>query len=100
MKEMVQLGENLFYTQRLQKPAMQRTVEALRKFMKLVGRYDVDETLAVGTSALREANNADEFVKRVKREFGLKIRIISGQEEARLIMKAILAFEPLAGDRC
>jgi exopolyphosphatase/guanosine-5'-triphosphate,3'-diphosphate pyrophosphatase len=49
----------------------------------------VSKVVAVGTSSLREAKNRSEFLRRVKRRCGLKIEIISGQEEARLSYLAV-----------
>lgn len=98
MKEMVQLGEGLFHHQRLQQEPMDRALRAIKNFIQVCKKFDVEEVLAVGTSAMREARNADVFEKKIKKEFGIKIKVISGQEEARLIMKAIHAFEPTAGD--
>ena len=49
----------------------------------------MDRTLAVATSAIREAENGEEFLRRAREESGLSVRLISGREEARLIHLAV-----------
>lgn len=94
MKEMVRLGENLFGSSKLQASAMERTVRALKKFKTITGQFKVDEIVGAGTSAIREARNSKDFLKMIERNLEIKIRMISGKDEARLIMKGILSFEP------
>jgi exopolyphosphatase / guanosine-5'-triphosphate,3'-diphosphate pyrophosphatase len=48
----------------------------------------VDEILAAATSAMREAKNGPEFLSRIVEETGIRPRVISGTEEARLIHRA------------
>jgi exopolyphosphatase/guanosine-5'-triphosphate,3'-diphosphate pyrophosphatase len=77
------LGEGVGQTGRLTAGAMTRAVDALREMRAIVDRHPVDAVVAVATSAVREAANADEFLKRVKEEVGLDVEVISGDEEAR-----------------
>ncbi|PIR22006.1 MAG: hypothetical protein COV44_10185, partial [Deltaproteobacteria bacterium CG11_big_fil_rev_8_21_14_0_20_45_16] len=95
-KEMVRLGDEVFRTSRLQEPTIQRSIDALQKFTRLMKKEGVDEIVAAATSAVREAKNAKDFLRRVKRDVGIEIQIISGREEARLIMKGIRAFDTRA----
>jgi len=97
-KEMVRLGDEVFRTSKLQELAIQRSIEALQKFTRLMKKEGVSEIIAAATSAVREAKNANEFLKRVKRDVGLDIQVISGREEARLIMKGIRAFDQRASN--
>ena len=48
-----------------------------------------ERIVAVATSAVREASNGDEFLARVKARTGLELRILSGEEEGRLILRAV-----------
>jgi len=92
-KAMLRLGEQVFLKGELQPQAIERCVASLRDFLLLCDNLGVDEIVAAGTSALRESKNAGSFVKRVDEELNLKIKVISGEEEARLILKGIHSFE-------
>jgi len=70
---------------------MKETVRAFTDFLKTIGKYGASGVKAVGTSALREAGNADEFINLVKRETGVDINIISGREEADLTARGVLS---------
>jgi len=61
-----------------------RAMTALKAFKKIIDQYNADRILAFGTSAIRNAANSPEIVKRIK-ELGIDVRIISGDEEAQLI---------------
>ena len=61
----------------------------LHVFADMCQAYGVDEIVAVATSAVRDAENGEEFLNRVREETGLNIRIISGREEARLIWRGV-----------
>ena len=69
---------------RLSTAAEQRTLEALQDFMAVAGGAGARRTVALATSAVREAENGAAFVQRLRHSTGLDIRIISGDEEARL----------------
>lgn len=97
-KVMVRLGEKVFQTSQLQKEAMDRTIEALAAFQKKSKELGVDKTLAVATSAVRDANNREAFLKRAKVETELHIEVISGIEEATLILEGIRANDAMATD--
>lgn len=88
--EITKLGEDVTKTGLLKKDAMERTLCALKNFKKLIQKNNVEEHAAVGTSALRESKNSDEFLKTVKDETGISIEIIPGEEEARLSFMAVV----------
>lgn len=92
-KFMLRPGAGVFVTGRLKKPVMRRIENRLKKFSRRLEREQVDAVLAVATSATREAENGREFVRRIKRNTGLKLQIISGREEAKLIAQGILHYE-------
>ena len=60
----------------------------LSKFRRLAESHRVDDVIAVATSAVREAENGGEFLKSVTSQTGIRPRVISGTEEARLIHSA------------
>lgn len=88
-KEMVQLGEGSLDGGPLTAEAIARGVEALRTMAEIARRWNVDRLEAVATSAVREAPNRRAFVRKVERECGIKLRVISGQAEANLIFRAV-----------
>lgn len=89
-KEIVRLGEGEFIDQHLQPEAMQRAVLVAKRFSDMARSYGAEEVIAVATSATREAENQEEFLRRLQREAQLEVKIISGREEARLIYLGIV----------
>jgi len=84
-KEAVRLGENEFTDMILQPKAIERAVTVCKKFMELVRAYQVNEVIAIATSAIRDASNKVQLIEMLKKEANLEISTISGTEEARLI---------------
>ena len=84
-KEMVRLGAGGLDGKKLTPEAMTAALQALSKFARLAKSHEVDEILAVATSATREAENGGAFLKRIERRTGIRARLITGTEEARLI---------------
>ena len=87
-KVMVRLGAGGLDGKALTTDAMNATLQALSKFKRLAESHRVDEILAAATSATREARNGGEFLARIERETGIRPRVITGAEEARLIHQA------------
>jgi exopolyphosphatase/guanosine-5'-triphosphate,3'-diphosphate pyrophosphatase len=83
-KEVVRLGEGEFVDQVMQPEAMDRAALVCRKFAELSRSYGAEEIIAVTTSAVREARNQSDFLRRLRQEADLDVRVISGKEEARL----------------
>jgi exopolyphosphatase / guanosine-5'-triphosphate,3'-diphosphate pyrophosphatase len=83
-RRITRLGQDLDRTGMLSRDARQRSISALLDFRDDIRRHDVLHTAAIGTSALRKASNTLEFVDDVKKRIGLDIRVITGEEEARL----------------
>jgi exopolyphosphatase/guanosine-5'-triphosphate,3'-diphosphate pyrophosphatase len=88
-KEVVRLGSSSNDMKYLSPEAMDRGVEALKRFKMICDSYKAKIT-AVATSATREALNKDDFISRVKSETGIDVNIVSGFEEARLIYLGVL----------
>ncbi len=63
---------------------MRRAVDALTRMATLSAQLSVDRTVAVATSAVRDASNSAEFVEMLRAATGLELRILDGAEEARL----------------
>ena len=84
-KEMVRLGAGGLDGKKLTREAMAAALQALSKFERLARSHQVDEILAAATSATREAENGGELLAEIERQTGIRPRIITGTEEARLI---------------
>src|SRR5690606_8033519 len=80
----VRLGEGLSQTGRLNPAAMDRAVSALAICSDKLKRRNVHLARSVATEACRRASNGGEFIERVRRETGIRLEVISAQEEARL----------------
>jgi len=82
-KSKVRISENAYkHDGNLQKLPMQRTFDALGDFITISESFKVRKLLCVATSALRDAPNKKDFLKRVKESLKLNIKIIDGQKEA------------------
>jgi exopolyphosphatase/guanosine-5'-triphosphate,3'-diphosphate pyrophosphatase len=64
-------------------------LHTLGHFKNLIDVENIDQIFAFATSAVRNANNGPDFVKKVKEELGIEIHVISGEEEAQLIYEGI-----------
>jgi len=86
----VRLGEGLTASGRLSDAAMERAMAALKVSGEKVRRRRVVKFRAIATQACRAAQNGQAFVNRVANETGVKLQIISPQEEARLSVTGCL----------
>src|SRR3954468_268019 len=84
-KDMVRLGAGGLDGRSLTPSAMTSALQTLTKFRRLAESHKVDEIVAAATSATREAENGGDFIAEVATQTGIRIRVISGTEEARLI---------------
>lgn len=85
LREMVRLGEGESPLTGLTPRAITDGLRALAKAQALIEAHQVDKVVAVATSAVREAVNGGRFVELVLEQSGIDIRVISAEEEARLI---------------
>ena len=88
-KELTQLGRESLVRHILPRPAMTHTLGVLSRYMRVAQSLECDRVLAFATSAVRESVNGGDFVLMAKTQLGLDIRVISSQEEARLIYLAV-----------
>jgi exopolyphosphatase/guanosine-5'-triphosphate,3'-diphosphate pyrophosphatase len=88
-RKITRLGQDLDRNGVLSSEAMDRSCKALVSFQKIIGQQGVHHTAALGTSALRRAGNSAVFVDRVRNETGLVVRVVSGEEEARLTLLGV-----------
>jgi len=88
-KETLRLGDVVTRTGGIPLDSIDRVVETMQRFAVSAGSIGATEISACATSALREAENSAEVVDRIAAETGIKVDVISGQAEARLIFSAI-----------
>ena len=98
-KAMVRLGAGTVARGRLSACSMRRGLEVLREYQRLAEAQGAEKILAVATSAIREAANGEDFLRRVGREIRIWPRAITGETEARFIYLAALHSIHLEGQR-
>jgi exopolyphosphatase/guanosine-5'-triphosphate,3'-diphosphate pyrophosphatase len=98
-REVVQVGRGSFADRRLRRDAMRRTALALRRFVQLARRMQVDRILCTATAAVREAANGGEFLQLCREWSGIAPRVIPAAEEGRIIDLAIRAALRMDSDR-
>jgi exopolyphosphatase/guanosine-5'-triphosphate,3'-diphosphate pyrophosphatase len=82
--EVVRLGQGVDRTGRLAPDALERTLDATRRYAQLCEGYDVERVRFVATSATRDAENRAEFVDGVRAALGVEPEVVTGEEEAFL----------------
>ena len=82
--QVTRLGDKVDAGGCLSEEAMARVLATLGDYRATMDRYECEANLAVLTSAVRDASNGPEFTERVRSEFGLDARVLSGDEEAQL----------------
>jgi exopolyphosphatase / guanosine-5'-triphosphate,3'-diphosphate pyrophosphatase len=90
-KEMLRLGDHVSKEGLIPRAAADQAVATVRRMKMFADAADAWEFVACATSAIRCAANGDELVDRIERETGVKVDVISGLTEARLIFGAIRA---------
>src|SRR4051812_29022783 len=99
MKAAPRLGAGLLETGALNEIAIQNALIALSRMATLGVQLGVKHTEVVATSAVRDAKNGEDFLQRVRTETGLKVRILRGEDEARLAFRSALAHFDLGAGR-
>lgn len=85
----VRLGKDVFMSGRISDETLTEAKEAFREFACLNHRLNILRCRAVATSAVREAKNKEHFIESILKHSQIKIEIIDGVEEARLVHNAI-----------
>ena len=91
--EIVKLGEDVNKNKFLKEEAIERTLKCLKKYREIIDKYSIEEEniICFATSATRDANNRDYFIKKVYDETKIKINCISGEEEAYINFKGVIS---------
>ncbi|MCW8083446.1 Ppx/GppA family phosphatase [Pediococcus acidilactici] len=82
VKEDSQISEGMGRERLLRPQAINRTIEALHRFKEIYEEYPRIEVRGITTAAVRMARNQKDFLKRVQRETGIKLEVLSGDDEA------------------
>lgn len=93
------LGRGSFSGGALTADAMQRGLHALAQHEERIRALKCDRVVALGTSALRAASNAADFLTAVKQRFGWTVEVISGDREAQLIFDGVKQVMPIGRER-
>ena len=93
------LGEGLKEQGALSSAAMNRSRTAINELLQLARKHQVQHLKAVGTMALREASNGNEFLRLIHDTCNLDIEIIDGDTEAFLTFKAVTSITPVANKK-
>lgn len=86
----VRLGKDVFTEKRISDKSAGRMIDAMKAFRLMMDIYGVDEYLAYATSAMRESENGKEILKKIKKKADIKVKMIDGETEARLIFASEL----------
>ena len=84
-KEVVRLGRETLLKGRLSQEAIERAVACIQRFRTAAEVRKANVIMAVATASVREASNSSQFIKHVEKVTGIRVEILSGVEEARLI---------------
>ncbi len=97
-KDMTRLGDGAFASHRLSPDAIKRGLDVIRNLVTLARNKGFERIIAVATSAVREAKNGGDFVDLVEEHTRLRVRVVSGTEEARLIFQGVKNSIPLVDE--
>lgn len=90
-KETVRLGDRDPQTGELKPEIIAKALATLQRFQEIARSLNVEQIIAVATSAVREAPNGREFLQKIQQTLNLHVDLISGQEEARRIYLGVLS---------
>jgi exopolyphosphatase/guanosine-5'-triphosphate,3'-diphosphate pyrophosphatase len=87
----LRLGFDVFETGEISKPKKGMILQTMKAYAHLMNAYRVDRHIAVATSAMRDAKNKSEVVRKIFLETGINIQVINGDFEASLIYESHIA---------
>jgi len=99
MKTHPRLGRGLERTGLLDARAMDEAIEGLTRMAMLAKQLGAHRVETVATSAVRDATDAEMFIARVREATGLRMRVLKGEDEARLSFRSALAHFDLGAGR-
>lgn len=84
-KEVVRLGHDTLNTGRLSDDAIEAAANCIQRFRTAAELRQTERIVAVATASVREAQNSAQFIKQIEKRTGIRVAVLSGVEEARLI---------------
>jgi exopolyphosphatase / guanosine-5'-triphosphate,3'-diphosphate pyrophosphatase len=93
-KALAGLGRDLPATGRLSPEGVEIALAAIHRFRALLDGWRAEDVTAAATAAVREAADGPAFLKRIREETGLAVRVLSGEEEARYAALGVIAGQP------
>jgi exopolyphosphatase/guanosine-5'-triphosphate,3'-diphosphate pyrophosphatase len=87
----LRLGFDVFEKGEISKQKRNMIMETMKAYAHLLRAYDVEHVKACATSAMRDAENSVDIIRKVKLETGIEIKVISGDEEASIIYENHIA---------
>ncbi|MDR3190790.1 MAG: exopolyphosphatase [Lactobacillaceae bacterium] len=95
-QSMVRLSEGMGSDKVLQPKAMERTIQVMQEFAEIAQKYKADKIIPTATAAVRQATNKAEFIQMLADQTGLKLRVLTGLEEAHYDYLAIIHTLPIS----
>jgi len=84
-RQVIRLGQETLVSGHISNEAMLRAITWLKRFRSIAEAHGTEKIVTIATASVREANNSADFIGRVEQETGLRVEVLSGLEEARLI---------------
>ena len=90
IKESVRLGKDMERDGFLKPQRITETIKTLRMFRKLCDAHGIEKIIAVATAAVRRAKNQKSFLEEVATTCGIKLRVLTAEEEAMYVYKGVI----------
>lgn len=88
-REMIRLGSDVFNYKKIQDITLRRLIAAFKRMARLNKKFKVEKSIAMATSAFRDAQNKKPILSAIFKNSGIRISVISGFKEAQLIRMAV-----------
>jgi len=88
----LRLGHDVFSTGRISEKSIGKFIKLMSAYKLLIELYEADDYMFCATSAMRESENGEQIVNRVREELGIIIHIINGNQEAEMVNRAISSY--------
>lgn len=89
MREITRLGGQFTSSQGMHESAIQRTIQGIERMVEAARKAGAKEIFAAATGVVRRATNRHSFIEKVRRQTGLKVRLLTGQKEGQLTWRGI-----------
>ncbi len=99
-REVTRLGKDLRKTHVLNHDSIELSIRTISKFKVKCDEFNVGQIIAIGTSALRDAQDSSAFLRTIKEKTGIEVTVISGDKEAELTLKGIQGQKTLFSSPC